>query len=147
MYMGPVLTELLGADSPHWLIKLHATFGALWIHKLPSVPSLLESDHTAGHLGFQFNNFPKKQWADLLLWLILHILWFVLFYRAVCRKHELTQYELEMDAQDLTSKKQQREELATGVSVHLTTWHNSETGEIHITPLMSGMGDFPARFI
>ncbi|KTF73746.1 hypothetical protein cypCar_00043917 [Cyprinus carpio] len=34
--------------------------------------------------------------------------------RAVCRKHELTQYELEMAAQDLTSKKQQREELATG---------------------------------
>ncbi|MBN3325484.1 SNX4 protein, partial [Atractosteus spatula] len=34
--------------------------------------------------------------------------------RAVCRKHELTQYELEMAVQDLTSKKQQREELATG---------------------------------
>ncbi|KTF79016.1 hypothetical protein cypCar_00038315 [Cyprinus carpio] len=34
--------------------------------------------------------------------------------RTVCRKHELTQYELEMAVQDLTSKKQQREELATG---------------------------------
>ncbi|XP_006636318.1 sorting nexin-4 [Lepisosteus oculatus] len=34
--------------------------------------------------------------------------------RAVCRKHELTQYELEMAVQDLTSKKLQREELATG---------------------------------
>ncbi|KAH0621323.1 hypothetical protein JD844_022476 [Phrynosoma platyrhinos] len=32
----------------------------------------------------------------------------------VCRKHELLQYELEMAAQDLTSKKQQCEELATG---------------------------------
>lgn len=72
---------------------------------------------------------------------------YVLFHRAVCRKHELTQYELETAAQDLTSKKQQREELATGVSVHLTTWLNSEIGELHITPLMSGMGDFPARFI
>ncbi len=51
---------------------------------------------------------------------------YVLFHRAVCRKHELTQYELEMAAQDLTSKKQQREELATGVSVHLTTWLNLE---------------------
>ncbi|KAI1237327.1 hypothetical protein IHE44_0014592 [Lamprotornis superbus] len=34
--------------------------------------------------------------------------------RAVCRKHELMQYDLEMAAQDLTSKKQQCEELATG---------------------------------
>lgn len=72
---------------------------------------------------------------------------YVLFHRAVCRKHELTQYELEMAAQDLTSKKQQREELATGVSVHLTTCANSETGELHITPLMSAMRDFPARLI
>lgn len=37
------------------------------------------------------------------------------FGRAVCRKHELTQFELEMATQDLVSKKQQREELATGV--------------------------------
>ncbi|KAM7366811.1 hypothetical protein PAMP_014755 [Pampus punctatissimus] len=35
--------------------------------------------------------------------------------RAVCRKHELTQFELEMASQDLISKKQQREELATGI--------------------------------
>ncbi|CAI9175616.1 unnamed protein product [Rangifer tarandus platyrhynchus] len=34
--------------------------------------------------------------------------------RAVCRKHELMQYDLEMAAQDLASKKQQCEELATG---------------------------------
>ncbi|KAL1772714.1 sorting nexin-4 isoform X2 [Sigmodon hispidus] len=34
--------------------------------------------------------------------------------RAVCRKHELTQYDLETAAQDLASKKQQCEELATG---------------------------------
>lgn len=33
----------------------------------------------------------------------------------MCRKHELTQFELEMASQDLISKKQQREELATGV--------------------------------
>lgn len=37
--------------------------------------------------------------------------------RAVCRKHELMQYDLETAAQDLASKKQQCEELATGVSV------------------------------
>lgn len=34
--------------------------------------------------------------------------------RSVCRKHELIQYELEMAAQDLAQKKQQKEELATG---------------------------------
>lgn len=45
---------------------------------------------------------------------------YVRIHRAVCRKHELTQYELEMAVQDLTSKKQQREELATGVSVYST---------------------------
>uniref|UniRef100_A0A3Q2P5W3 Sorting nexin 4 n=1 Tax=Fundulus heteroclitus TaxID=8078 RepID=A0A3Q2P5W3_FUNHE len=32
----------------------------------------------------------------------------------ICKKHELVQYELEMAAQDLTYKKQQKEELATG---------------------------------
>lgn len=36
--------------------------------------------------------------------------------RSVCRKHELIQYELEMAAQDLAYKKQQKEELATGVT-------------------------------
>lgn len=45
----------------------------------------------------------------------LDSLWVFLF-RAVCRKHELTQFELEMSSQDLVSKKQQREELATGVN-------------------------------
>lgn len=35
--------------------------------------------------------------------------------RAVCRKHELIQYELELAAQDLAYKKQQKEELVTGV--------------------------------
>uniref|UniRef100_A0A803J2H2 Sorting nexin 4 n=1 Tax=Xenopus tropicalis TaxID=8364 RepID=A0A803J2H2_XENTR len=35
-------------------------------------------------------------------------------FRAVCRKHELMQYDLEMSALDLQSKKQQCEELATG---------------------------------
>uniref|UniRef100_A0A7N6BBI5 PX domain-containing protein n=1 Tax=Anabas testudineus TaxID=64144 RepID=A0A7N6BBI5_ANATE len=35
--------------------------------------------------------------------------------RAVCRKHELSQFELEMASQDLISKKQQREELTTGI--------------------------------
>ncbi|KAK2498882.1 hypothetical protein MC885_018039 [Smutsia gigantea] len=35
--------------------------------------------------------------------------------RAVCRKHELMQYDLEMAAQDLASKKLQCEELATGL--------------------------------
>lgn len=40
----------------------------------------------------------------------------LVFFRAVCRKHELTQFELEMSSQDLVSKKQQRGELATGVN-------------------------------
>ncbi|CAI9604805.1 unnamed protein product [Staurois parvus] len=34
--------------------------------------------------------------------------------RSVCRKHELMQYDLEMSALDLASKKQQCEELSTG---------------------------------
>lgn len=67
----------------------------------------------------------------------------VCFHRAVCRKHELTQFELEMAAQDLISKKQQREELATGVSVHSISCQLSKT-ELHIILLESGMRDFPA---
>lgn len=42
--------------------------------------------------------------------------------RSVCRKHELIQYELEMAAQELSQKKQQKEELATGVT-HFHTRH------------------------
>jgi hypothetical protein len=41
------------------------------------------------------------------------------FCRAVCRKHELTQFELEMVALDLAYKKQQKEELVTGVSCYI----------------------------
>ncbi|KAJ3584352.1 hypothetical protein NHX12_014847 [Muraenolepis orangiensis] len=37
-----------------------------------------------------------------------------LFYAEALRKHELSQYELEVSSQDLASKQQQREELATG---------------------------------
>lgn len=48
--------------------------------------------------------------------------------RSVCRKHELIQYELEMAAQDLANKKQQKEELATGV-----------TNELQVLPLLSAM--------
>uniref|UniRef100_A0A1A8QE48 Sorting nexin 4 n=1 Tax=Nothobranchius rachovii TaxID=451742 RepID=A0A1A8QE48_9TELE len=41
--------------------------------------------------------------------------WKDLEHVSMCRKHELTQFELEMASQDLISKKQQREELATGI--------------------------------
>lgn len=41
------------------------------------------------------------------------------FLRSVCKKHELMQYELEMASQDLAYKKQQKEELVTGVTEHL----------------------------
>lgn len=47
---------------------------------------------------------------------------FVCALRSVCRKHELIQYELEMAAQDLAQKKQQKEELATGVTHFHTLW-------------------------
>ncbi|KAE8281565.1 Sorting nexin-4 [Larimichthys crocea] len=40
---------------------------------------------------------------------------FSLLWQSSVQKHELTQFELEMASQDLISKKQQREELATGI--------------------------------
>lgn len=35
--------------------------------------------------------------------------------RSVCRKHEMIQYDLEMAVQDLAQKKQQKDELVSGV--------------------------------
>ncbi|GCB65251.1 hypothetical protein scyTo_0013436 [Scyliorhinus torazame] len=52
----------------------------------------------------------EEHYADQLK----EYLFFAEALRSVCRKHELQQYDLEMAALDLTSKKQQREELATG---------------------------------
>lgn len=60
-------------------------------------------------LIFMFKVFLLEQTERNALTCTCHL------YRAVCRKHELTQFELEMTSQDLVSKKQQREELATGV--------------------------------
>lgn len=57
-------------------------------------------------------------WFSLCVGQLVLIKYYLLLYfsgRAVCRKHELTQFELEVASQDLISKKQQREELATGV--------------------------------
>ena len=61
---------------------------------------------------------PGKKFNMLIIREATKIKWQKLnfFPRAVCRKHELMQYDLEMAAQDLASKKQQCEELATGVS-------------------------------
>lgn len=39
----------------------------------------------------------------------------VVLQRSVCRKHEMIQYDLEMAVQDLAQKKQQKDELVSGV--------------------------------
>lgn len=79
-----------------------------------------------GGIVLNVQYFFSLQSCTIKLYLFIYIyIIFILFVdlalclcRAVCRKHELCQFELEMAAQDLVSKKQQREELATGVSLH-----------------------------
>lgn len=52
--------------------------------------------------------------------------------RAVCRKHELIQYELELAAQDLAYKKQQKEELVTGVMLPWEANHHPQSSEMFL---------------
>uniref|UniRef100_A0A8C2BP99 Sorting nexin 4 n=1 Tax=Cyprinus carpio TaxID=7962 RepID=A0A8C2BP99_CYPCA len=94
-----VISQLLrvrarAADRLYGVYKVHGNYGRVFRYAA-SVDDILEEEE---HYADQLKEYLF--YADAL--------------RAVCRKHELTQYELEMAAQDLTSKKQQREELATG---------------------------------
>ncbi|MGH0152256.1 UNVERIFIED_CONTAM: hypothetical protein FKN15_048917 [Acipenser sinensis] len=82
------------ADRLYGVYKVHGNYGRVFRYAA-SVDDILEEE---------------EHYADQLK----EYLYYSEALRAVCRKHELIQYELEMAAQDLVSKKQQREELATG---------------------------------
>uniref|UniRef100_A0A9J8BY68 Sorting nexin 4 n=1 Tax=Cyprinus carpio carpio TaxID=630221 RepID=A0A9J8BY68_CYPCA len=94
-----VISQLLrvrarAADRLYGVYKVHGNYGRVFRYAA-SVDDILEEEE---HYADQLKEYLF--YSDAL--------------RTVCRKHELTQYELEMAVQDLTSKKQQREELATG---------------------------------
>uniref|UniRef100_UPI00398E9057 sorting nexin-4 isoform X2 n=1 Tax=Pristiophorus japonicus TaxID=55135 RepID=UPI00398E9057 len=82
------------ADRLYGVYKVHGNYGRVFRYAA-SIDDILEEE---------------EHYADQLK----EYLFFAEALRSVCRKHELQQYDLEMAALDLTSKKQQREELATG---------------------------------
>uniref|UniRef100_A0A8C8GBI6 PX domain-containing protein n=1 Tax=Oncorhynchus tshawytscha TaxID=74940 RepID=A0A8C8GBI6_ONCTS len=82
------------ADRLYGVYKVHGNYGRVFRYAA-SVDDILEEE---------------EHYADQLK----EYLFYTEALRAVCRKHELTQFELEMAAQDLASKKQQKEELVTG---------------------------------
>nr|XP_046194855.1 sorting nexin-4-like isoform X2 [Oncorhynchus gorbuscha] len=83
------------ADRLYGVYKVHGNYGRVFSYAA-SVDDMLEEE---------------EHYADQLK----EYLFYAEALRAVCRKHELTQYELETASSDLISKKQQREELATGM--------------------------------
>ncbi|KAG9349007.1 hypothetical protein JZ751_029325 [Albula glossodonta] len=82
------------ADRLYGVYKVHGNYGRVFRYA-SSIDDILEEE---------------EHYADQLK----EYLFYAEALRAVCRKHELMQYELETAVLDLTSKKQQREELATG---------------------------------
>uniref|UniRef100_A0A4X1TL39 Sorting nexin 4 n=2 Tax=Sus scrofa TaxID=9823 RepID=A0A4X1TL39_PIG len=82
------------ADRLYGVYKVHGNYGRVFRYA-SSIDDILEDE---------------EHYADQLK----EYLFYAEALRAVCRKHELMQYDLEMAAQDLASKKQQCEELATG---------------------------------
>uniref|UniRef100_A0A4W6F118 Bridging integrator 1 n=1 Tax=Lates calcarifer TaxID=8187 RepID=A0A4W6F118_LATCA len=97
--LNTVISQLLRvrarvADRLYGVYKVHGNYGRVFRYA-SSIDDILEEE---------------EHYADQLK----EYLFYTDAVRSVCRKHELIQYELEMAAQDLAHKKQQKEELATG---------------------------------
>ncbi|XP_067266492.1 sorting nexin-4 isoform X1 [Chanodichthys erythropterus] len=104
------------ADRLYGVYKVHGNYGRVFSEWSAIEKEMGDGLQSAGHhmdaYAASVDDILEEEehYADQLK----EYLFYADALRAVCRKHELTQYELEMAAQDLTSKKQQREELATG---------------------------------
>uniref|UniRef100_A0A8C2KTY3 Sorting nexin 4 n=1 Tax=Cyprinus carpio TaxID=7962 RepID=A0A8C2KTY3_CYPCA len=116
-----VISQLLrvrarAADRLYGVYKVHGNYGRVFSEWSAIEKEMGDGLQSAGHhmdaYAASVDDILEEEehYADQLK----EYLFYADALRAVCRKHELTQYELEMAAQDLTSKKQQREELATG---------------------------------
>nr|XP_028599745.1 sorting nexin-4 [Podarcis muralis] len=104
------------ADRLYGVYKVHGNYGRVFSEWSAIEKEMGDGLQSAGHhmdvYAASIDDILEEEehYADQLK----EYLFYAEALRAVCRKHELLQYELEMAAQDLTSKKQQCEELATG---------------------------------
>ncbi|XP_060930436.1 sorting nexin-4-like isoform X1 [Limanda limanda] len=105
------------ADRLYGVFKVHGNYGRVFSEWSAIEKEMGDGLQSAGHhmdaYAASIDDILEEEehYADQLK----EYLFYAEALRAVCRKHELTQFELEVSSQDLISKKQQREELATGV--------------------------------
>ncbi|KAL2102990.1 hypothetical protein ACEWY4_002158 [Coilia grayii] len=105
------------ADRLYGVYKVHGNYGRVFSEWSAIEKEMGDGLQSAGHhmdaYAASIDDILEEEehYADQ----IKEYLFFAEALRAVCRKHELSQYELETASLDLTSKKQQREELATGI--------------------------------
>ncbi|GLD48020.1 sorting nexin-4-like isoform X1, partial [Lates japonicus] len=105
------------ADRLYGVFKVHGNYGRVFSEWSAIEKEMGDGLQSAGHhmdaYAASIDDILEEEehYADQLK----EYLFYAEALRAVCRKHELTQFELEMASQDLISKKQQREELATGI--------------------------------
>ncbi|KAG2458823.1 SNX4 protein, partial [Polypterus senegalus] len=105
------------ADRLYGVYKVHGNYGRVFSEWSAIEKEMGDGLQSAGHhmdaYAASVDDILEEEehYADQLK----EYLFYSEALRTVCRKHELLQYELEVAALDLVSKKQQREELATGV--------------------------------
>ncbi|KAJ8003916.1 hypothetical protein DPEC_G00153360 [Dallia pectoralis] len=105
------------ADRLYGVYKVHGNYGRVFSEWSAIEKDMGDGLQSAGHhmdaYAASVDDILEEEehYADQLK----EYLFYAEALRAVCRKHELIQYELETASADLISKKQQREELATGI--------------------------------
>nr|XP_046235108.1 sorting nexin-4-like [Scatophagus argus] len=105
------------ADRLYGVYKVHGNYGRVFSEWSAIEKEMGDGLQSAGHHMDAYATSiddileEEEHYADQMK----EYLFYAEALRAVCRKHELAQFELEMASQDLISKKQQREELATGI--------------------------------
>lgn len=119
--LNTVISQLLRirarvADRLYGVYKVHGNYGRVFSEWSAIEKEMGDGLQSAGHhmdtYAASIDDILEEEehYADQLK----EYLFYTDAVRSVCRKHELIQYELEMAAQDLAYKKQQKEELATG---------------------------------
>uniref|UniRef100_A0A6Q2XNC9 PX domain-containing protein n=1 Tax=Esox lucius TaxID=8010 RepID=A0A6Q2XNC9_ESOLU len=105
------------ADRLYGVYKVHGNYGRVFSEWSAIEKEMGDGLQSAGHhmdaYAASVDDILEEEehYADQLK----EYLFYAEALRAVCRKHELIQYELETASSDLVSKKHQREELATGM--------------------------------
>uniref|UniRef100_A0A7N8XXS1 Sorting nexin-4-like n=1 Tax=Mastacembelus armatus TaxID=205130 RepID=A0A7N8XXS1_9TELE len=104
------------ADRLYGVYKVHGNYGRVFSEWSAIEKEMGDGLQSAGHhmdtYAASIDDILEEEehYADQLK----EYLFYTDAVRSICRKHELIQYELEMAAQDLAHKKQQKEELVTG---------------------------------